>query len=222
MNTLNTTGKVTKKKIRVGRGIGSGKGKTAGRGMKGQKSRSGVSINGFEGGQMPLHMRMPKHGFKSKKKYNKIVIKTDFINYLIEKKVIKEKSSIKVDQIIELSKSKQNSYVKLLMGKKLTASINIEANAASKTVLDEFKRVGGEIKVISFKKSSSKNIKAKKVDKKIDETVTPTNPAKSDAVKEKKKEKKSKVVKKKKETQIQQVKKSKVIQKKTTKTKKNN
>ena len=75
-----------KKRKRVGRGIGSGKGKTAGRGMKGQKSRTGVSINGFEGGQMPLHMRMPKHGFNSRKKIKKVVLKTDLINTLIEKK----------------------------------------------------------------------------------------------------------------------------------------
>ena len=75
-----------KKRKRVGRGIGSGKGKTAGRGMKGQKSRTGVSINGFEGGQMPLHMRMPKHGFNSRKKKKKVVLKTDLINTLIEKK----------------------------------------------------------------------------------------------------------------------------------------
>ena len=65
MTTLNSTGKVTTKKIRVGRGIGSGKGKTSGRGMKGQKSRSGVAIKGFEGGQMPLYRRLPKRGFSN-------------------------------------------------------------------------------------------------------------------------------------------------------------
>ena len=74
MTTLNTTGKVTTKKIRVGRGIGSGKGKTSGRGMKGQKSRSGVAIKSFEGGQMPLYRRLPKRGFNAihKKKIAKI------------------------------------------------------------------------------------------------------------------------------------------------------
>ena len=70
MTTLNTTGKVTTKKIRVGRGIGSGKGKTSGRGMKGQKSRSGVAIKSFEGGQMPLYRRLPKRGFNSLSKGN--------------------------------------------------------------------------------------------------------------------------------------------------------
>ena len=77
MLKLNNRQKIKKFKIRVGRGIGSGKGKTAGRGMKGQKSRTGVSINGFEGGQMPLHMRMPKHGFKSRKKISEIVQKRE-------------------------------------------------------------------------------------------------------------------------------------------------
>ena len=94
LNEIKTDSKLKKRK-RVGRGIGSGKGKTAGRGMKGQKSRSGVSINGFEGGQMPLHMRMPKHGFKSRKKIKKMILKTDLINNLLEQKIIKEKDKIR-------------------------------------------------------------------------------------------------------------------------------
>ena len=68
MTTLNTTAKITKNKMRVGRGIGSGKGKTCGRGIKGQKSRSGVAIKSFEGGQMPLYRRLPKRGFNPIKK----------------------------------------------------------------------------------------------------------------------------------------------------------
>ena len=81
MTTLNTTGKVTTKKIRVGRGIGSGKGKTSGRGMKGQKSRSGVAIKSFEGGQMPLYRRLPKRGFNSISKINVAKINLDKIQY---------------------------------------------------------------------------------------------------------------------------------------------
>ena len=96
-----------KKRKRVGRGIGSGKGKTAGRGMKGQKSRTGVSINGFEGGQMPLHMRMPKHGFKSRKKVKKVILKTDLINSLFETKKIKENSKLTVSDLVKLSSSKK-------------------------------------------------------------------------------------------------------------------
>ena len=102
LKSLNLKDLQKKKRKRICRGIGSGKGKTGGRGMKGQKSRTGVSINGFEGGQMPLHMRMPKHGFKSRKKIDKIVLKTDLINSLLDKKIIKL-ASFKLDFIINLS-----------------------------------------------------------------------------------------------------------------------
>ena len=83
MTTLNTTGKVITKKIRVGRGIGSGKGKTSGRGVKGQKSRSGVAIKSFEGGQMPLYRRLPKRGFNPINKINVAKINLDKIQYFI-------------------------------------------------------------------------------------------------------------------------------------------
>ena len=151
LNEFKITDQKTKKK-RICRGIGSGKGKTGGRGMKGQKSRTGVSINGFEGGQMPLHMRMPKHGFKSKSKIRKIVLKTDFINYLLEKKIISDKAKLDIAQIKTLSKSNKNSYVKFLFGKKLDKPVSIEAHAVSASALKEFKRVGGEVDIIKFKK----------------------------------------------------------------------
>ena len=93
LNELKSSNEKQKKRKRICRGIGSGKGKTGGRGMKGQKSRTGVSINGFEGGQMPLHMRMPKHGFKSKLKYKKVILKTDFFNLLLKKKLSKRKQT---------------------------------------------------------------------------------------------------------------------------------
>ena len=140
-----------KQRKRVGRGIGSGKGKTGGRGIKGQKSRTGVSINGFEGGQMPLHMRMPKHGFKSRSKIKNKVFKTDFINYLFDKKAVKEKSTLDISQLYEFISAKKDSHIKILMGQKLKGSISIEVHAASKSVINEFKRVGGEIKIIDFK-----------------------------------------------------------------------
>ena len=95
LNQIKTDSLKIKKRKRVARGIGSGYGKTAGRGMKGQKSRTGVSINGFEGGQMPLHMRMPKHGFKTPKKYRKVEVRTDFLNFLLEKKNSQRKRKYK-------------------------------------------------------------------------------------------------------------------------------
>ena len=151
LNELKTPISNLKQRKRVGRGIGSGKGKTGGRGIKGQKSRTGVSINGFEGGQMPLHMRMPKHGFKSRSKIKNKVFKTDFINYLLDKKVVKEKSSLDISQLYEFISAKKDSHIKILMGQKLKGSISIEVHAASKGVIKEFKRVGGEIKIIDFK-----------------------------------------------------------------------
>ena len=154
LNEFKTIKDITKRK-RVCRGIGSGKGKTGGRGMKGQKSRTGVSINGFEGGQMPLHMRMPKHGFKSKSKHRKIILKTDFINQLIQKKLISDKAKLNITEIVNFSRSSKNSYIKFLFGKKLDKPISIQAHAISANALKEFKRVGGEVDIIKFKKETS-------------------------------------------------------------------
>ena len=119
LNELKSGNKNLKKKKRICRGIGSGKGKTGGRGMKGQKSRTGVSINGFEGGQMPLHMRMPKHGFKSRSKIKKVILKTNFLNDLLKNKLIKEKSKLDLNQVLNFSKSSKNSFIKILLGDKL-------------------------------------------------------------------------------------------------------
>ena len=163
LNEFKTTKEKTKRK-RICRGIGSGKGKTGGRGMKGQKSRTGVSINGFEGGQMPLHMRMPKHGFKTKSKYRKIILKTDFINQLLEKKIISDKAKLDIGQIVNFSRSSKNSYIKFLFGKKLDKPVFVQAHAVSASALKEFKRVGGEVDIIKFKKepsSKSSDIKKK-------------------------------------------------------------
>ena len=96
-----------KRRKRICRGIGSGKGKTGGRGVKGQKSRTGVSINGFEGGQMPLHMRMPKHGFKSRSKVKKTILKTDFLNFCFERNLVGKKNILKIEDLESLSKSKK-------------------------------------------------------------------------------------------------------------------
>jgi len=159
-----------KKRKRVGRGIGSGKGKTAGRGMKGQKSRTGVSINGFEGGQMPLHMRMPKHGFKSRKKTNKMILKTDFINNLLEKKIIKENSKLSINELSIHSKTKKNVFIKILLGQKLNKAVNLESHSASDSAKKEFERIGGSISIVKFKKVKRVNDNNEgKNSKKVDE-----------------------------------------------------
>ena len=156
LNSFNLSEQVNKKRKRICRGIGSGKGKTGGRGLKGQKSRSGVSINGFEGGQMPLHMRMPKHGFKSRSKMKKTILKTDFLNFCFERNLIGKKNTLKIEDIESLSKAKKNTYIKFLMGNKLSNAINVEAHSASENVIKEFKRLGAEIKIIKFSKKSAK------------------------------------------------------------------
>jgi len=101
MTTLNTTLKVKKNKIRVGRGIGSGKGKTSGRGVKGQKSRSGVAIKSFEGGQMPLYRRLPKRGFNPIKKDKIAKINIEKLQILIEKKIIQTDEKIDLKNLIK-------------------------------------------------------------------------------------------------------------------------
>jgi len=99
MINLNTLSKVKQKKIRVGRGIGSGKGKTSGRGVKGQKSRSGVAIKSFEGGQMPLYRRLPKRGFNPIKKNKIAKINIEKLQSLIQKKIIKTDEKIDLENL---------------------------------------------------------------------------------------------------------------------------
>ena len=196
LNSFNLSEQVNKKKKRICRGIGSGKGKTGGRGLKGQKSRSGVSINGFEGGQMPLHMRMPKHGFKSRSKIKKTILKTDFLNFCFERNLIIKKNNLKIEDIVSLSNAKKNTHIKFLMGNKLSKAINVEAHSASENVIKEFKRLGAEIKIIKFSKKSAKvntdnsisnskskkisNSKLKKAESKIANDTEKTSQSKTD------------------------------------------
>ena len=147
MITLNNREKINKSKIRVGRGIGSGKGKTSGRGVKGQKSRSGVSINGFEGGQMPLYRRLPKRGFK-----NPFKIKIQNISFKMINKII-DKYNINPEQINEdelfdkkiFNRSKGN--LKLLNVGQLEKTINLQISYASKTAIEALEKFGGKIKL---------------------------------------------------------------------------
>ena len=115
MTNLNSTLQVKVKKMRVGRGIGSGKGKTSGRGVKGQKSRSGVAIKSFEGGQMPLYRRLPKRGFNPLKKEKIAIINLGKINELIEKKKINEKEKVSLDTLKKVNiLSKSYKKIKIL------------------------------------------------------------------------------------------------------------
>ena len=108
MTKLNTRSKINKKKIRVGRGIGSGKGKTSGRGVKGQKSRSGVAIKSFEGGQMPLYRRLPKRGFNSLKNNFIAILNLDKIQSYIDNKNIKTNETLNSSLLKKLNLINKN------------------------------------------------------------------------------------------------------------------
>ena len=146
MTTLNTTNKVTKKKIRVGRGIGSGKGKTCGRGVKGQKSRSGVAIKSFEGGQMPLYRRLPKRGFNSFGKVNIATMNLEKIQSFIDKKTIKSSETITTDLLKKLKLINKNSQkLKILGTGEIKDKINIEANLISKSAKEKLEKAGSTV-----------------------------------------------------------------------------
>ena len=146
---LNSLIKNNKKKIRVGRGIGSGKGKTSSRGHKGQKSRSGVAIKSFEGGQMPLYRRLPKRGFKSLNKNNTAILNLSKIQSMFDKstnnlknildlKILKEKNLI----------NKKYLKLKILGSGEIKKNIEISAHFASKQALTKIEKAGGKIKIV--------------------------------------------------------------------------
>ena len=152
MNILNSTTKLKKPKKKIGRGIGSGKGKTSGRGIKGQKSRSGVAIKSFEGGQMPLYRRLPKRGFNPINKKKVAKINLDQIQSLVDNKKINSDSlinleSLKKDKII----SKSFIKYKILGNGNLNSKINIEADFSSISAREKIEKLGGELKLKNSK-----------------------------------------------------------------------
>ena len=148
MTTLNSKFKTNKPKLRVGRGIGSGKGKTSGRGVKGQKSRSGVAIKSFEGGQMPLYRRLPKRGFNSLNKDNIAILNLENIQSHIDKKILATTSVINADSLKKLNLINKNSRKLKILGKGLIKSkVNIEADLASKSAVEKLEKIGGSIQL---------------------------------------------------------------------------
>ena len=146
---LNNLVKNNKKKIRVGRGIGSGKGKTSSRGHKGQKSRSGVAVKSFEGGQMPLYRRLPKRGFKSQFKKDIAVLNLDKIQNFIDKKDNAIKGSIDLNTLKEKKLiGKRYSKLKILGNGEIKQSLEISAHYASKLALDKIEKAGGKFNLL--------------------------------------------------------------------------
>ena len=146
---LNSLKKINKKKIRVGRGIGSGRGKTSSRGHKGQKSRSGVAIKSFEGGQMPLYRRLPKRGFKALNKKNIAVLNLSRIQDVLDKykKEIKENIDLKT---LKDKKIINKKYEKLkILGKgELKTKLEISAHYLSKQAQQKIEKAGGKVSII--------------------------------------------------------------------------
>ena len=148
MISLNNRPKMNKLKIRVGRGIGSGKGKTSGRGVKGQKSRSGVAIKSFEGGQMPLYRRLPKRGFNPISKKNIAILNLEKIQSYIDKKSIKTSDVLNSDLLKKLNLIKKNLIkLKILGSGEIKDKINIEADLASKSAIKKLEKIGGSIQI---------------------------------------------------------------------------
>ena len=148
LNTIKA--KPSKSKKRVGRGIGSGKGKTSGRGHKGQKSRSGVAIKSFEGGQMPLYRRLPKRGFKSmKNKKTCAIINLSIIQNILDSKKIPTDSKINLDTLKKI-KRVGNKYnkLKLLGSGNIKEKINFELNSISKSAKEKIEKLGGKVTLI--------------------------------------------------------------------------
>ena len=148
MITLSNRPKLNKSKIRVGRGIGSGKGKTSGRGVKGQKSRSGVAIKSFEGGQMPLYRRLPKRGFNPIRKKNIAILNLKIIQSFIDKKKISTNDVLSASLLKKLKLINKNfQKLKILGTGEIKDKINIEADLASKSALKKLEKIGGSIQI---------------------------------------------------------------------------
>jgi large subunit ribosomal protein L15 len=139
-----------KKRMRVGRGIGSGKGKTAGRGGKGQTARSGVRIKGFEGGQMPLHRRLPKRGFNNVFRLDFAEINLDRLQEAIDAKLVEVGSVVNAESLVKTGVLRRAKDGLRLLGRgELKSKLNIEVHGASKSAIAAVEKAGGTVKILA-------------------------------------------------------------------------
>jgi large subunit ribosomal protein L15 len=139
-----------KKRMRVGRGIGSGKGKTSGRGGKGQTARSGVRIKGFEGGQMPLHRRLPKRGFNNIFRLDFAEINLDRLQEAIDDKLVDAKETVTEDSLVKSGVQRRAKDCLRLLGRgEIKAKLAIEVHGASKSAIAAVEKVGGTVKILA-------------------------------------------------------------------------
>jgi large subunit ribosomal protein L15 len=150
LNEIRDNEGATKNRMRVGRGIGSGKGKQAGRGGKGQTARSGVAIKGFEGGQMPLHRRLPKRGFNKPNRRELNEVNLGRIQEAVAAGKLGEGAPITVETLVQAGVvSKPRDGVKILGVGELTAKLSFEVYGASKSALEAIERAGGSVKLLA-------------------------------------------------------------------------
>ena len=154
LNNIKENKGANQERKRIGRGIGSGTGKTSGKGHKGQKARSGVAIKGFEGGQMPIHRRLPKRGFNNINRVPNVELNIEKIEKLIETKVIDPKKVINHKSLMEIGLVKsENSKIKLLGKGELKNKINIEVTSSSSAAKEIVEKMGGTVLIVNNKKS---------------------------------------------------------------------
>ena len=150
LNEIRDNEGATKNRMRVGRGIGSGKGKQAGRGGKGQTARSGVAIKGFEGGQMPLHRRLPKRGFNKPNRRELNEVNLGRIQEAVAAGKLGEGAAVTVETLVAAGVvSKPRDGVKILGVGELTTKLSFEVYGASKSALEAIERAGGSVKVLN-------------------------------------------------------------------------
>lgn len=148
LNELRDNPGATKKRMRVGRGPGSGKGKTAGRGIKGQKSRSGVAIKGYEGGQMPLYQRLPKRGFNKPNRKKYAVVNLGLIQKFIDAKKLDAKGEITEDTLLEAGIVRRKlDGVRILAKGEFSAKVKLAVTGASRSAVDAVEKAGGSLTV---------------------------------------------------------------------------
>ncbi len=150
LNELRDNPGATKSHKRIGRGPGSGTGKTGGRGIKGQKSRSGVAIKGFEGGQMPLYQRLPKRGFNSRNRKSYAVVNLNILQKFIDAKKLDAKKAITEEVLLEAGVVRRIlDGVRILAKGEITSKVNLEVTGASKAAIEAVEKAGGKLTVKS-------------------------------------------------------------------------
>ena len=158
LNNIKDNKGANQERKRIGRGIGSGTGKTSGKGHKGQKARSGVAIKGFEGGQMPIHRRLPKRGFNNINRVPNVELNIEKIEKLIDTKVIDPQKVINHKSLMEIGLVKsENSKLKLLGKGEIKNKINIEVTSSSSAAKEMVEKIGGSVLTVNNKKSVDQN-----------------------------------------------------------------